>query len=209
MKNLLLAFASILLAALLSFAQAPEKSGMIKTANGILVVWNEPGNCYTVEIKGKRISPVNGSKNLYFEVDGRFLQINTPPISDFEKGTPFHPEFPETILRDHRTWELDYISKMVGRQLFPSTEWIKLDNGGTSLFWTYNVPNFSSDANQARKQFYITTVKGDHIFLVNSAQVGEDDEKAIRKFLFDTINTLKPSDKPLSLEKASEMVKGN
>jgi 5S rRNA maturation endonuclease (ribonuclease M5) len=38
---------------------------------------------------------------------------------------------------------------------------------------------------------------------------GNDDEKSLQKLLLDTMNTLKPSDKPLSLDKASEMVKGN
>jgi len=206
MKNLILASACILILALSSLAQSGEKSGMIKTSHGVLVVWNEPGNCYTVEIKGNRVSPVKDSQNLYFEVDGRFLQINTPPLTDFEKGVPFHPVPAESILRDHREWELDYISKMLGKQLFPSTEWIKLDSGGTGLYWTYNVPNVT-DANRARKQLYITTLMRDHIFLVNSAQVGDDDEKTVRQFLLDTINTLKPSDKPLSLEKATQMVK--
>jgi len=98
------------------------------------------------------------------------------------------------------------MSKMLGKQLFPSTEWIKLDSGGTGLYWTYNVPNVT-DANRARKQLYITTLMRDHIFLVNSAQMGDDDEKTVRQFLLDTINTLKPSDKPLSLEKATQMVK--
>jgi hypothetical protein len=56
---------------------------------------------------------------------------------------------------------------------------------------------------------YLSVVKGNFVFLLNGATTGDQDEKELKALLLDTMNTLKPSDKPLSLEKASEMVKGN
>jgi hypothetical protein len=103
---------------------------------------------------------------------------------------------------------LDYLGKIFGRQLFASTDWLKLTSGETALLWTFNVSNETADPNQAKKQLYIATVNRDRIYVVNSAVTSIDnDEQAIRKYLLDTINTMKRSDKPLSLEKAAESIR--
>jgi hypothetical protein len=39
-------------------AQDAEQGGMLKTDEGILIVWNEPNNNYTIEMKGNEIRPV-------------------------------------------------------------------------------------------------------------------------------------------------------
>ena len=57
---------------------------------------------------------------------------------------------------------------------------------------------------------YLAVVKRDHVLLLNTAVTENDDEKTLRQFLLDTMNTLKSSDKPLSLENAREQImKGN
>lgn len=205
--TLLLLLALAFLLAKIGQAQALEKSGIIKTKDGVLVVWNEPNNYFTAEIKGRQIVPAGQGPNLYFNVDGRFLQINTAPLSDFWKQ-PVDRLHSSDVLREHRQWELDYLGKIFGRQLFASTDWLKLTSGETALSWSFNVPNATSDQNQAKKQFYITTVNGDRVYLVNSALTSIDnDEQAIRKYLLDTINTMKRLDKPLSLDKAAETIR--
>ena len=48
-----------------------------------------------------------------------------------------------------------------------------------------------------------------HVLLLNTAVMPGDDEKKLWQLLTDTLNTLKPSDKPLSLKAASETLKGS
>src|SRR5688500_9610296 len=85
-----------------------EQSGMIKTAKGILVVWNEPGNYFTIEIKGKQIAPME--QPMMFQVDGKFFQIQTAAKKQFLKGSNDKKLDDKTILAAHRDWERDYIS---------------------------------------------------------------------------------------------------
>ena len=89
------------------------------------------------------------------------------------------------------------------------SEWLKLSNNTEALAWSYDMPKVS-DKQTAKRQFYLTVVKKDHIFLLNAAFTGDDDEKALRRLLIDTMQTLKPTDNPLSLEKARQQIlKGN
>ena len=206
MKTLATLFVSLLL--LSSAALAQEKSGMVKTEKGVLVVWNEPGNYYTIEIRGQNISPA--SQPLLFQVDGKFFQIQVVDQRAFLSGKDSKSLDDKTILAAHRDWEGDYISGIIKKKLQIDSEWFKLANGKDALGWSYDMPRDRiPSGSQARKQFYLSVVKGNMVFLLNSALTGDDtdSDKAMRQLLIDTMNTLKPSDKPLSLANAAEMVK--
>ena len=204
MTKLVLVTACILLSALSLFAQSPEKSGMIKTAHGVLVVWNEPGNYYTIEIKGDKTQPA--SQPLLFQVDGKFFQIQLVDKKAFLKDDSVKDD--RFVLGAHRDWERDYISEELRMKLDVTSEWVKLANNKDALFWSYKMPP-RQDPQASRWQLYLSIIKGNFVFLLNGATVGGQDEKELKQLLLDTMNTLKPSDKPLSLEKASEMVKAN
>src|SRR4051794_33039080 len=64
---------------------AEEQSGVVKTARGILVISNEPGNIYTLEVNGRSIEPVEDHP-LWFKVDGNFFQIVTVEKQQFLNG---------------------------------------------------------------------------------------------------------------------------
>jgi len=82
-----------------------------------------------------------------------------------------------------------------------------LSNGVEALTWSYDMPKLS-DKQTVSKQLYITTVNRNHVFGINVPVEPGDDEKRLWQMITDAINTLKPSDKPLSLEAASKQVKG-
>lgn len=65
-------------------AQDGERGGIIKTDKGILIIWNEPKNNYTLEIKGNEIKPIP-DKRIMFLADGKFLQLMTVPKKTFSK----------------------------------------------------------------------------------------------------------------------------
>lgn len=186
---------------LVAAVSAQEQSGAIKTTNGLLIVWNEPGNYYTIEIKGKTVEPIP-NQTLWFKVDGKFFQIATPKKDQFAKDV----KEDRAVLLAQMKWEADYIGGLLKQEIKPTSTWIKLSNGTEANFWSFDMPKIA-EGQTARKQLYISVVKGDRVLMVNSPVEGTEDEKTILKLLTDHISTLKPSDKPLSLQKASEMVK--
>jgi hypothetical protein len=203
MNKLILLLSCLFLTASYSFAQAGEQSGMIKTAKGILVVWNEPGNYYTVEIKGNKILPAE--QPLLFQVDGKFFQIQTAEKKAFLKDSNDKNLDDKAILSAHRDWEGDYISGIIHSKLKIDSVWLKLANNMDVLAWSYNMPKVK-DNQSAKRQLYLAVVKRDHVFLLNGAVTANDDEKEIQRLLLDTMNTMRSSDKSLSLKDASEQV---
>jgi hypothetical protein len=190
---------SILLVAIAAHAQ--EQSGLIKTEKGILVVWNEPGNYYTMEIKGERIEPTQ--RPLWFKVDGKFFQIATVEKKQFEKsGTADN----RSVLTAHMAWEADYIGGLLKSKITPTSSTVKLPNGYEALSGAFDMPKIS-DQQTARRQLYLAVVKRDHVMMLNSPVEGADDEKTIAKLLSDALSTLKSTEKPLPLAAAAEMVK--
>ena len=196
MKNLLILIAFVLLFAG-SISAQEEQSGMIKSANGVLVVWNEPGNYFTIEIKGKDIKP--SQQERLFKVDGRFFQIQTVEKKAFLKLTDKSLD-DKAILAAHRDWEKEYISGVIKHELKVDSEWLKLPDDRDILVWSYDMPK------TALKQFYVAVVKRDHVLLLNTALEKEGEAQASKDFLLQTLSTLKSSDKPLSLQKASEQI---
>lgn len=181
-----------------------EQSGMIKTANGILVVWNEPGNYFTIEIMGKKIVPAE--QPMMFKVDGRFFQIQPAEKKAFLKNPNDKTLDDKTILAAHRDWEREYISGVLGRELKVESEWLKLAGGQDVLAWSYDMPKVA-DTQTAKRQLYLTVVKRDHVLVLNSALTDLGDSRETKELLLQTLLTLRSTDKPLSLQKASEQIK--
>jgi hypothetical protein len=181
-----------------------EPSGLIKTADGILVVSNEPGNLYTMEIRGKTIAPVPDHA-LWFTVDGNFFQIVTATKAQFLNGQSDKGMSEKALLTAHQKWESDYIAQTLNRKLDVRSEWIKLPNNMTALAWSYEMPQVDS-RQTAAMQLYLTVLKGDRVLALNTAVEGKNDPRLQQAFLFSTLSTLKPRDKPLSLKEASEQV---
>lgn len=184
-------------------AQDDEQGGILKTDNGILIVWNEPNNNYTIEIKGNDIRPVPDQRLLFF-VDGKFLQMKTVGKKDFLKKAQMKDLDDKAILTTHRDWEAQYLGGVFKETLKIDSSWQKLANGMDALWWSFEMP--AKDKGQAKKQVYLIISKGDHILLLNSAVTDKIDEKTAQQFLLETMATLKINKKPLSLKKAQEQL---
>ncbi len=184
-------------------AQDDEQGGILKTDNGILIVWNEPNNNYTIEFKGNDIRPVPDRRLLFF-VDGKFLQMKTVAKKDFLKKAQMKDLDDKAILTAHRDWEVQYLGGVFKQTLKIDSSWQKLTNGMDALWWNFEMPG--NEKGQAKKQVYLIVSKGDHILLLNSAVTDKVDEKTAQQFLLDTMATLKINKKPLSLKKAQEQL---
>jgi hypothetical protein len=199
---LLLVFVLLVSSSILG--QQPESSGLIKTAEGFLVVWNEPGNYYTIELKAKEIQALQNP--LWFKLDGKFFQMLAAGKREFLKDEKTADD--KAVLIAHEKWESDYLMGLIGRKFDVKSSWTKLANGHDALMWSYDMPKID-ERQTVLRQLYLTTIKGDHVFGLNVPVEPGDDEKRLWQLLTDTIDTLKPSDRPLKLEDASRMVKGN
>ena len=185
-------------------AQPQENSGLIKTADGVLVVSNEPGSFYTLEIKGKSIKPIP-DRPFWFTVDGKFLQVVNAEKAQFLKDAADKRLDDKAILSAHRKWESDYISETLGAKLNINSEWLKLSNGMTAIAWNYDMPHVA-DKQTAKRQLYLIVVKGDRVIGLNTVVEEDGQDKILQQFLIDTMNTFKPRDAPLNLERARELV---
>lgn len=184
-------------------AQDDEQGGIIKTDKGILIIWNEPKNNYTLEIKGNEIKPIP-DKRIMFLADGKFLQLMTVLKKDFLKKTQKQDLDDKTVLTAHRDWEAQYLGTVFKETLKIDSSWQKLSNGTDALWWSFEVPTKANS--EAKKQVYLIVSKGDHILLLNSVVTEKVNEKTVQQFLMDTMATLKINKKPLSLRKAQEQI---
>ena len=198
--------ASIILVSIFTvnmFTQDDDSGGILKTEKGILIVWNEPNNNYTIEVKGNDIRPFADSP-LIFYVDKKILQIKTVAKKEFVNNLETAGLDDKSILIAHRDWEVKYLSSLFKQSLKIDSAWQKLTNGMDALLWNFEMP--SNGNSQAKKQVFLVISKGDYILLLNSAVTDSIDEKTVRQFLLETIETLKINKKPLSLKKAQEQI---
>jgi len=190
----------------LSASAQVEGSGVIKTRDGVLLVSNEPGNFYTMEIKGSEIKPIQ-DHFFWFTVDGKFLQIVNAEKSQFLSESEKNLD-EKGVLSAHMKWESDYISETLKSKLAVNSSWITLTSGKTAIAWDFDMPQVA-DKQTAKRQLYILTVNGTHVIGMNTVVEKDGEEAHLRQFLLDRLNSLKPRDKVLPLAEASRQIRGS
>ncbi len=204
--KLILTLSFIPLFCFVTFAQEKEElpSGAIKTICGYLLVWNEPGNYYTLKIEGTDVRQTS-DEQIQFNVDGMFLQVVTPAIKSFLKDREKHDA--KAILSAHRDWEVKFLEGEYKEKLkiesFPQT----FANGDEALLWQIEIPK--SAKSNVKKQTYLTLVKGDHIFMLGSIVTDNISEKLSHKLLLVTALGLKAGDGPTDLDVIQKYLKLN
>jgi hypothetical protein len=178
----------------------------LKTDAGILFVWNRKDLSFTLLIKGNEIRPMDTSDNIFFSVDGLPFQIQSLPISNFAPDARKNNLDNNAILFAHRDWEAKFIAEeLLHHKLTVQTSVVKLTNGSEALIWQFDVPK--EVGGDARKQLYVTVVSKDYVILLNSIVNDTVSEETVRKFLLDTINTLKVSDTRIDVKKLQESIR--
>jgi hypothetical protein len=202
MKIITLTFLVLVFATNL-YAQNDEQGGIIKTDKGILIVWNEAKNNYTLEIKGNEIRPVPGERIMFF-VDHKFLQLLTIAKNDILRDVQKRDLDDRATLSAHRDWESQSLGKTFQETLKVDSSWLKLPNGTEALLWGFEMP--AKVKGDAKKQVYLAVSKGEYILLLNSVVTDKIDEMAVRNLLTDTMTSLKTSEKPINFKKAQEQI---
>lgn len=200
--TLLIIFSSLPCSSALAQVQEDFRSGAVKTECGYLLVWNESGNYYTLQINGKEVRQTS-TKQVQFSVDGIFLQLVTPTIKSFLKDTQRVDA--KTILAAHRDWEAAFLETEYKEKLKVESFPQKLATGEDALLWQIDVP--ASAKSNVTKQTYLAFVKGDHVFMLGSIVTDKIPEKASHRLLLLTALGLKISDKPTDLGRIQELLK--
>lgn len=177
----------------------------IKTIDGYLLVWNRPDLHFTVLIKGKDIKPLNDTEHVFFNVDGMVFQIQLASVSEFAPDAKEKKLDDMAILAAHRDWESKFIEGLLSSKLKVESFNAKLSNGGEASLWQYDMPEGMNA--EARKQLYLSVVSGDYVVLLNSVVTAAISEETARKFLLDTMSTLKFSSTPIDVKKLSELIR--
>src|SRR5258705_7683658 len=175
----------------------------IKTANGFVLVWNQPGNYFTLDIVGKDVKPVTG-KDVFFNVDGKVLQVQSLAISEFLGDAKIDHTNGPAVRAAHRDWEFQYLESTLGKKLRLESTTITLKNGRSGLLWSYDMPEGLNV--QAKKQIYLTVLNGENLILLNGVVDSDNSTEVMQNFLKDVALTLRPSTKPIDLMKLQEQV---
>jgi len=186
---------------------ADQENGItaLKTETGVLLVWNQPDDYFTLEIKGKEIRPLDSSEHVFFTVDGIPFQVQSVAASEVLKDAGKVGQSPQSILTAHKDWEAKYVESSLGRKLNVQSSPLVLKGGGEALFWKFDMPEgLKSDA---RQQQYLSVVNGRNILFLNGVVTGEKQEAVVRQLLVDTMETLKNSPKPIDLLKLQESIR--
>jgi hypothetical protein len=184
--------------------QQDEGRAAIKTADGMLFVWNRPDIHFTVAIKGADVKPMGDPDHVFFNVDGKVLQIQIVQISEFAPDAKTKKLDDQSILAAHRDWESKYVEGLLNSQLVLQSSSTKV-NGSDALAWQYDVP--AAIRADTRKQLYLTLVSGDYVLLINSVATDTVSDEVARKFLLDTAATLKTSPTTIDVKKVAESIK--
>lgn len=187
--------------------QQEEGWATIKTADGVLFVWNSHGLYFTLAITGKEIKPLDDPEHIFFNIDGRILQIQLAAINNFAPGAKEKKLSDKSILAAHRDWEAAFVEGLLKSKLAVRTFNAKLSDGSEALLWQFDMPEGMNV--ESKKQLYLTVVKNDYVLLLNSVATATTSDTDGRRFLLDTVATFKPSPTPIDVKQLSESIRKN
>jgi hypothetical protein len=186
----------------INLSQQEDGWASIKTGDGLLFVWNVRGLYFTLLIKGKEITRQEDPEHIFFNVDGKVLQIQVSSIRDFAPDFKEKKLADKSILAAHRDWESKFVEGLVHSKLKVQTFNAKLSDGGDASMWQFDMPEGMNA--EAKKELYLTIVRKDYVLMLNSESTATISDDDVRKFLLDTIATLKISPTPIDIQKLSE-----
>lgn len=189
--------------------QAPQGDGWtaLKTADGLLFIWNQPGLSFTISIKGNEIRPLDAGQNIFFEVDGLLLQIQSLPITNFAADARKNHLSDEAILNAHRDWEVGFIeNELLHQKISVKSSAEKLPNGTQALAWQYDLPEGLRNPD-AHTQMYLVLIAKDYVILLNSVAKSASSEPAVQNFLRTNMSTLKISSERIDVKKEQEKIR--
>lgn len=184
----------------LSFQTPDEGITLIKSRQGFVIVYNEGKLHFTIEFIGRELIPVN-SERIFFKIDGKILQVQIANVEEFLQSSGKNQKESE-ILEKHREWEQNYLSDLLKSRLQVSSEKVATRLNREGLLWHFQMPEGMNQLVKA--QVYVTSVIGDQVLTLNYTVEKEDTIMTAAKYLAEALNTLKVSNKPISVKAIQE-----
>ena len=208
---LLVVFASASIAfgdsELISQAQPPEGRWSLKLDGGVLFVWNRKELSFTLTIKGKDVRSMDDPNNIFLVVDGKILQIQSLPITNFAPDARKNKLDDQAVLLAHRDWEATFLqNELLHAKITLKTSSEKLPSGISMLVWQYDLPQNLKNQD-ATGQMYLSRVEGDYVILLNTVLNPSVPESDGRRFLLETISTLKTSPDKFDIKKLQDAIR--
>ncbi|HZE64534.1 MAG TPA: hypothetical protein VE056_11670 [Pyrinomonadaceae bacterium] len=185
--------------------QQDDVWALIKTEDGTLFVWNLHELHFTLAVKGKEIKQVNVPDRIFLAVDGKTLQIQAAQISNFAPNAREKKLDNKAVLAAHRDWESNYIGELLKNKLTLKSFSVNMSALGAASLWEFDMPEGMNS--EAKTQVYVTVVSGDYVLMLNCEATTTTPEVEVRKFLLDTIATLKTSSESIDVQKLSESIR--
>lgn len=177
----------------------------IKTEEGVLLVWNQPHDYFTLEIRGKEIRPLHSTEHVFFNVDGMVLQVQSVAVSKFLEGTHKIEQSSQAILAAHKDWEARFIESSLHSKLNVQSSGLKLKDGRDALLWKFDMPKGAKS--DAKRQLYLSIVNDNHVLLLNGIMTGKQKEEVVLSLLVNAMETLQNSTKPFDLLELQESIR--
>ena len=178
---------------------------LITTNDGVLFVWNVKELHFTVAVKGKDIKRVSDPDHIFLSVDGKMLQIQAAEIRDFAPNAKEKKLDDKAVLAAHREWESKYIGELLKSKLTLHSFSVNMSVLGAASLWEFDMPAGMNA--EVKTQVYMTVVRGDYVVLLNCEATTTSPEAEVRKFLLDTMATLKTSSEPIDVQKLSQTIR--
>jgi hypothetical protein len=185
--------------------QQEDGWALIKTDDGMLFVWNTHELHFTLAVKGKDIKRANDSDHIFLAVDGKTLQIQVAEIHDFAPDARDKKLDDKAVLAAHRDRESKYIEGLLKSKLTLHSFSVNMSALGPASLWEYDMPEGMNA--EAKTEVYVTAVRGDFVVMLNCEATTTTPEVEVRKFLLDTMATLKISSDPIDIQKLSESIR--
>jgi len=173
--------------------------------DGILFVWNRPDLHFTLTIKGTDISPLNDPNHIFFKVDGKVLQIQMASVSEFAANAKEKKLDDKSILAAHRDWEAKFLEGVLQSKVKVQLISANLSNVSEVSAWQFDMPeNLNAEA---KKQIYVSVVTKPYVLVLNGVATATVSDEVARKFLLETMSTLKVSPTRIDIKKLSESLR--
>lgn len=180
----------------------------ILTPTGYWHVFNKLGSNFILDIKGKKVEPID-AKVLAFYVDGELVQLFTTPKKDFTTGADNELE----ILKNFKEYDVDRLEALLSDdsltvELDLKTETIPLQNGSSALFWSFRSPGESASKKLTLiEEQFLVIICQNHILMLNGLVFKANDPKSMKAKLTQLANQVTLKDQPIDVIELSKQFK--
>ncbi|HYE72266.1 MAG TPA: hypothetical protein VEF04_03005, partial [Blastocatellia bacterium] len=145
------------------------------------------------------------SERIVFKIDEKIVQMQRAKKSEFLQSSVNQNFKDSEILEKHRGWEESYLSDLLKAKLNVTSEKVTARTNREALLWHFPMPEGMNK--QVDHQVFLTTVIGEQVLILNYSVEKGDTVANATKYLIESMNTLKVSDKPIDVKALQEEIR--